>query len=142
MRNPWDRHVSLYEGCINTPPPFGMEHVRKYLRQYHRCDKITFEQFTQYVNSDPDYYCDDHWRSQYLFVYNEENNRVVDFLGRFENLPYDFEKVCNTIGIKAKLSHKNKSKRASFKNYYNEFTKTIIAQRYSRDIKLFNYDFN
>ena len=67
---------------------------------------------------------------------------MVDFIGKFENLETDFEYICKKIGVNGiKLPHKNKTQRKNYRDYYNENTKTIIANWYKKDIDYFGYEF-
>lgn len=114
VRNPWDRLVSSY-------------HLRKH--------EISFE---QYVKSGE-------WKflgiNMAEYVLNDDNKLLVDFVGRFENLENDIDYVFKKIGYEAKINHLNNSSRNCYAEYYNEETKKIVENHFSRDIEAFEYCF-
>ena len=69
----------------------------------------------------------------------------TDFLIRYENLNKDYKKVCELLNINpidlphAKSGYKPKD--VHYTNYYNEYTKNIIENRFRDDINNFNYKF-
>ena len=89
------------------------------------------------------------WEHQHKFIYDEGENLLVDYVGKFE----DFESVVRHIlkkvkrdrifGLfKRKISHENKSKnRRDYRSYYDEETVDIVSNFYRKDIELFNYEF-
>ena len=73
---------------------------------------------------------------------DEDGNDLVDAILRFENLQTDFDNACRTIGISCgPLPHLNKSLRSSYKKYYNDEEKAIIAKKEEKIIKRFGYEF-
>jgi hypothetical protein len=66
----------------------------------------------------------------------------VDFIGRLENFAEDLKLVTDTLGFKLEeIPKKNATKRPHYSHYYNEKTKQIIADKYKKDIKAFDYEF-
>lgn len=81
---------------------------------------------------------------QYSFI---ENDRDIefDFIGKFETIQTDMNKLYDIIGIenKAKLPHKNpsaqKRNRQDFLQYYDQESIAIIDELFARDFKMFDY---
>ena len=54
---------------------------------------------------------------------------------------YDNDDIFNAFEKEFNISNKNKTSRASYRDYYNEKTKKIVAEIYSDDLKNFGYEF-
>jgi hypothetical protein len=151
VRNPWSRVVSMYKY-------FG----------FHR--NTTFKDFvmkdfqTGISSKFPWFTC-----AQSEFICDGHDCLKVDFVGRVENLQGDFEHVCLKLGlppIKVRHLHASREQAAttkksatpllawfgrrrkeipsfpSFKDYYDDEVREVVAKLYERDIRLFNYSFN
>lgn len=137
VRNPWDRIVSCYVDKILNFPDDNLISVYQWYKP-----KMTFEEFVEGVAMTPDIYSDTHFKSQSCFVVNENNELIVDFVGKLETLDADFKIVCEKLGIEnQKLPVKNPSWKKNYKEYYTEKTMKIIAERYETDIRIFGYEF-
>ena len=152
VRNPWDRMVSYY----------------KYL------DESSDLEFKQYLMGRflTEKWVDTNWfvRPQSSFLYDDDDRLLVDYVGRFENLQADFNKVCERIGIGAtELPYVNKSENKPaksisalskvmkvvtpaettskaapecYQDYYDDESRDLVAELYKRDIELFGYSFD
>lgn len=74
------------------------------------------------------------------FLYDEQGNLLVDFVGKFENINEDFAKICKIIGNRdVQLPHINKSKHGHYLDYYTPETKRQIYSILKEDFKTFDY---
>ena len=143
VRNPWDIVVSsflwwkrAYEWASRT----GWGHPRK--RELMK--KIYTMNFSEYLKS----YASNlneiysHEMGQHFWIVSEQNEMIVDFIGRFENLQEDFNTICDKIGIpQQQLPHTNKTNHKHYTEYYDDETRQIVAEKYEKDIEYFNYKF-
>lgn len=128
VRNPWDRAVSLYERRE------GMQMK----------SKMTFEEFVEWMkfSSSTCVHPVPH-RYQLDWFVNPHGDVIVDFIGKFEQLDADWEKVAQKLGINNKLPklNVNTSKNRHYTEYYTDKTKEIIQSRFAVDIEYFWYEF-
>ena len=116
VRNPWESEVSLWKWF-----------------QLAKGETISFE---KHINRRKKRMGFTEW------MCDKNGNNLIDFIGRFENLQKDFNIVCDKIGIpQRKLPHKNKSNHKHYTEYYNDETRSIVAEKYAKDIKRFGYRF-
>ena len=121
VRNPWARVVSLY----------------KYLGYFQI---MTFDTFVQKY-FEKDLFNSKEWfwfvRPQYDYIYNSDNELMVDFLGRTENLNNDFKEICKHINFKDhNLLHINKSTEKS------KFNTLFLKTLWSHPTKILSYNPN
>ena len=82
-------------------------------------------------------------RSQLDMIRDPSENFLVDFVGKIENLQQDFDTICEKIGVdKKNLRHTTKSNHKNYRQYYDNETRDIVAELYSKDIKYFGYKFH
>lgn len=125
VRNPWDWQVSLYK----YPLKKKNHHQRKLIN-----DLGSFENYLKWR-------IEHEVRLQKDFLY-DGSNKLVDFIGKIENLQEDFDLICEKIGIeKIKLPHLNKSNDKSYREFYNDKTKDLLYKAYKDDIELLGYEF-
>lgn len=139
VRNPYDRLVSCYEDKIMSDREKEDLIIKNGLYK-----KMPFKEFVRAICSIPDIRADQHIKSQSFFITDQNENLLVDFIGKFENLENDYKKVCKIIGIKKlkKLPTKNKSKRKKdYREYYGEETKKLVYERYKKDFEILGYKF-
>lgn len=145
VRNPYQRLVSEYL-------------YRNYF--HHR----SFRDFV--MNRLPGPGWDDQYRHvmpQYDMLHDTEGRLLVDFVGRFENLQADFDRVCAHLDLEdSSLPHVNPSNKASrrarrrlrnllwmngenrmqhWTDYYDASTRFVVSELYRQDIEAFGYAF-
>ena len=145
VRNPWARLVSEYR-------------YRNFLS--HR----SFKDFV--MNKLPEPGWDDKYRHvmpQTQMLYDDNGRLLVDFVGKFEQLPLDFKKVCKHLGFSdCKLPHINSSNKRSrelrrktrnflyqnkesdllkYIDFYDDETRDYVGNLYRADIRNFKYTF-
>ncbi len=84
VRNPWDWVVS----------DFFARNKNK-LNSNFKENKDKFKEYVMGIKR---------WDSQRSFFMDENDEVIVDFIGKFENLYFDFDHVCFKLGIKNKAS--------------------------------------
>lgn len=130
VRNPWDRMVSEFSWDSNWNKGDG-----RFSRSYFR--KKVFELFAKYKK---DSLTAKHYIPQSKFIV-EDDQVLVDFVGKYENLEQDWANLCNKLGINKDLPERMTSERKEYHKYYDSNTKKIISKIYARDIEIFNYKF-
>tara|TARA_B100002019_G_scaffold287225_1_gene298890 strand:- start:2129 stop:2731 length:603 start_codon:yes stop_codon:yes gene_type:complete len=125
VRNPWDLCVSHYfyrqreghEEAVGTP-------FREWLMNDKKREPIMWQASTQY---------------DCLTV---NGKLAVDFIGRFENLQADFDKICKHIQIPSiQLDKHNTTEHEHYSKYYDQETKEYVFNLFKKDIDYFNYEF-
>jgi len=143
VRNPWDRMVSEFHArqqVGNSKQSFD-EFIRAIPETVNTINQNQF--FTDFRH----YARVEHFIPQYDYVFDAEGNKIVDFVGRYENLKEDFEtifrrvyeKECDSNALSQKV---NKTNHDHYSVYYTEELKNIVAQTYAQDIEKFGYSFD
>jgi len=122
VRNPWDRMVSSWS----------------YKLSYFYKGKDFKDFLLNYAWDENGAPTNKHWLDQHYHTHYK-GNQFVDFIGKFENIYDDWDIVCQTIGLKYDLPHKNESNHDKYQKYYDQETKEIVESHYAKDIELFNY---
>ena len=131
VRNPYDRLFSAYtflkEGGINNQ---DLEFSNSHLQEFASFDEFVLkglekQEIMNWV----------HFKPQYTFVCDENDNIVMDFVGKMETLNTDFNTVCKHLNIESELQELNMS--GFKKNDFSEEVKTMIKLKYQKDFNLF-----
>ena len=125
VRNPWSWNTSLYTFTLKNKKHHEHEHVKN------------LGSFENYIH----WRCNQSVKLQKDFVYSQDGDLLVDFIGRFETLENDFKKVCDHIGIEARLPKLNISNEKSYREFYTAETADLVRKKFSEDIAMFDYDF-
>jgi len=162
VRNPWSRIVS----CYNSKIADNIIGKRARILSFYRGLKggMAFDDFIAWLGSHEgrDDIADRHWISQHQFLCDAHGKSLCDFIGRYENLEADWAQVCSEIGIdvialpqrgfvsadgvtKDPSQAKDKTgagaKYTRYQDKFDQRTREIIAQRYAKDIEMFDYEF-
>jgi hypothetical protein len=132
VRNPWDREVSIYyffSRNLKLMNPNLQKMWPKTFEEYVHADRIPIVGRAAYED-------------QMMYFNDVDNNCLLDFVGRFENLQEDFNTICDKIGIpKVKLSHINKAPHKSYVKEYSPEGIEIVRKKNQDFIKRFGYEF-
>lgn len=137
VRNPWDRLHSAYYYLRSG----GMNE----LDQKFAAAELSFDSFDEFVRRGlrrrgVRRYT--HFVPQHRLVCLPGRRPLLDFVGRFENLERDYERVAEQIPDAGALRHDNRTAhRPDFRDEYSDATRSIVARMYSRDISMFGYRF-
>ena len=133
MRNPFSRLVSAYS-YLNMPWAHiaDIEDRKKYIDAY-----TDFRDFVIRGIGGGDALVQRHCRPQVLWISDGAGNIVTDFLGRFETLQEDFDKVCGKVGWDVTLLKPfNVSEHKPYQEYYDTETESIVRKVYAKDFEV------
>jgi len=125
VRNPYDRIVSAYfyrqRGNARVPMQNYIPHFHKWLMEDTiRADMVVDEVFRPMVH--------------YL-------DAPIDFIGRFENLQEDFDRVCKLIGLEPKrLIRDNVCDHPPWRELLDEAELARVYELYREDFESFGYE--
>jgi len=135
VRNPWSRELSRYL-FINKRP----QHVR-----YKEVANKSFEGWLEYLYQNPN-----RRQNQLDMLTGKDGKMITTFVGKYENLQEDFDRVCVQVGLpELKLFHidlvgmENLIRKdfGQYKKYYSEESKMLVKEICSKDIEYFSYKF-
>lgn len=132
VRNPWDKVVSHYLYRVRTNQT-GL-----------RDDPLEFGEWVRrsYGAKEPRYYDKPRmFMPQWRWISDDEGVQLVDFVGRFETLAADFERVRERIRCKGELPHRKRSERVPYADYYDDEARRIVAEHFAGDVERFGYSF-
>ncbi|MGB6035338.1 MAG: sulfotransferase family 2 domain-containing protein [Cryomorphaceae bacterium] len=123
VRNPWDWQVSLYTYMLK-------------LESHHQHDLIkSMKNFDEYI--DWRVHKDLHLQKEFFY---ENDDCLVDFIGKMENLTKDFNTVCKKVNINTELPHLNSSRKDDlYLRYYSKESFLMVKNAFEEDIRLFEY---
>lgn len=140
VRNPWDRVLSAYEDIKRRG-----EHVKDKEWARRNLDGCyDFDSFVRKRINKKNIYGDIHvlFIPQFEFICLGKSAALIDYVGRFEHLEKDFNRIRSKLGVDCELQKKNVGARKDYREYYSEETRQIVAEAYREDIDMFNYKFD
>ena len=145
VRDPWDRLVSCYRSKVRAADFNSRFHVNGVARAFVKYDLfyggMSFAEFVEAVIRISEKQADPHFASQYISFPIKQGKLQMDFIGRFENLPADYNTLATKLGTEVKLVHLNNNKRTDYRAFYTTDLIYKVYNRYQRDIHLFGYHF-
>jgi len=127
IRDPWARAFSFYRGIIRD----GMHREK-----YNITEDTSFNEFLRLQAGKG------LLRPQTYWLKSLDGSLKLDFIGRFETLQRDFQKVCDDLNIpRFELPHVLKGSGEEHVRHYDEEAIDIISRVYSEEIELFEYSF-
>jgi hypothetical protein len=139
VRNPWDKLVSMWEGNRYWKQRQRLKTFTNFVREATR---NPFEQRTLHYHEILDLTPDNQLSRWQQSVRKRFGPSRVQFIGRFETLEADMQQVFAKIGVPpVALPSINKSKRGHYRDYYDDESIQIVAERFAVDIQLFDYKF-
>ncbi len=120
-RNPWDRQVSWYHYKTKSKADGA---------------RPSFDAF----NADQRRAWVENWD-----LYTQADKPILDFVGRYENLDEDFERVLERIGLSGQVilpkANVSRDRAQGYRQYYTASARQLIGGWYAREIQHFGYDF-
>lgn len=134
VRNPWDLQVSSWHHIRRERP-----HLLQGIEDFPAFIRWKLDPARPYQ-----YHIDTSIELQSDYLKDLSGKIIVDFIGHYETLQDDFDKVCQTIGIAAKqLPHKRQAKdRSDYRKYYSDELAELVAQHFRQDIETLGYTFD
>lgn len=120
-RNPWDRQVSYY-----------------YYKNKTRQNRPEFADFMRLPKKK--------WYVENHDLYTIDGEMALDFVGRYEQVEADFDKVLAAIGLSGQISLpkanvSKKKKTSSYRDYYTDELVELVRRTYAPEIARFGYEF-
>lgn len=133
IRNPWDKVVSQYKHNIKVN---SSNMANK---------KISFKDWVGCTYGEPKdefYYARPQmFYPQVDWLKNRQGKIDIDKIIRFENLNSGINEVFESLSIDRKLPHLNRTPKTSYRDFYDDESRQIIADWFHEDIREFRYIF-
>lgn len=129
VRNPWDKAVSQYAYMAQR------EDLRRFVGMTPR---TTFKHYLSLIARRRHV----QWEPQLSFLLDEDGELLVDFVGRYERLADDAQRVLRCLGLsEGVLPHENPGRRRAYPAYYDDEAREMVAEMYAEDIRWLGYRF-
>jgi hypothetical protein len=122
-RNIYDRQVSHYHWIVRS-----------------EAQKERYKNFDDFLNYEPDAKLDN------FDIYSINGEVAVDFLGRYDRLYDDLEKIFSHLGLASKLelqqAHSHyRPKDINYQDYYTETSRAQVTSWYPGELAIFDWQF-
>lgn len=136
-RNPWDRVVSDFSWQARNRAD-----LQPSRRWYHRLG-APYDEFKETRNLFRTFVIGD-WKTNDRF-YLLDGELCMDYVIRYERLADDLAEVCRSVGLPTltlpRLKSGMRKGGLAYRDYYDDDSRAIVAQRHHNDIRLFGYEF-
>lgn len=145
MRNPWDRIYSDYCFCKRMAKEMRNERDPELQNWVKRIRQSTAGSFEQFVHAE---YLMRNRGTYQEYCMDESDRDLLTFVGRFEHLQADWERVCNASGIPPRtLPEMNRAHRRTndeptlYRDAYSTKLRELVGRTFQDDIKRFDFRF-
>jgi hypothetical protein len=144
VRNPWERALSGFFDFKSNADRVGYK-----VNGISIHDFSSFEDFIKSLENSG-WIKDPHFRPQSDYIFYEDGELALDFIGRVESLPQDVDKISPIVKItngdihRVKQYFRGKPRQTNhdpYREHYSEETKKIISSLYGKDIEYLRYEF-
>lgn len=144
VRNPFDRLVSWYNMMINKD-------IHNDFSKYILENSNNFSEFldlTNIINETNEY--NDNLKTPYPksisfnqldYIIDNSGKIQCDFIGKFEEIESNFNKITKQLGFDIKIEHLNKINHKPYREYYTLKDIKKLETLYERDLDYFKYYF-
>ncbi len=137
IRNPYDRLVSAYHFAKQGGSKEGAVKFNKY---YQSGLFQNFHSFvTQWLVLQDPVSIEIVFRPQYLFLTDENQQLIVNYLGKLEALDESLHEVEKTTGVPFHIGWKNRSSHLEYRTYYTIELQALVYNYYRQDFELLGY---
>jgi len=140
VRNPWARMLSWWCMFTERPTAYAESPTWKYARTARTFEEFIFKcRDTIYEPGAAKSFV----RPQLQYFTDAAGKQLVDFIGQYENLQADIDKIAELTGVpRRQLEHHNRTNvEKDYRAHYTWVTKAVVGQRFAEDIERFKYTF-
>lgn len=141
VRNPWDRVLSAYrfaaKGCTES---MGVRNPSQYqIPEFETFERFVYEWLSVRDITQLDYV----FQPQHSFVADQDGEKIVEFIGKVENINSDIAVIEEKLDRKIVLPHANRT--SDSPGYVSDYKRQdlidLVARIYEKDIAMFDYKF-
>lgn len=126
VRSPWDRVISQYAYMRERPDLRSFVGMR---------ENDSFKRYLELISKRSHV----QWLPQHRFIFDDNGEPLVDYVGRFESFADDAAHIFRRLGIDAPVPHVNASHRRATAAYYDPESLEMVSDMYAADIRSFGY---
>ncbi len=135
VRNPWDLQVSSFHHIKRERPQFMNE-----IEDFNEFMRWKFNPERPYQ-----YHIDTSLSLQTDYLIDLQGKDQMNFVGYFENLQEDFDRVCEKIDITPialPFKRKSKNRKEDYRSYYADDVIELTAKHFKKDLDRLGYVFD